>query len=922
MNEGSQEGRPAAGMSEKQETAASFAGRVLDKNHAPILAIDPARRITYLNRRAARLLDGSADELVGQPLERVLPAPLGRQLGNSDGLPEQGVLCCRGAEMELCIHPGSEGALVLLHEPEGCGTAAGEVLAQELADSTTVLMACLDPDFNFLWVNRAYADAADREPDFFIGRNHFKLYPHEENEAIFRRVAETGEPYSVTAKPFKHPDQPERGTTYWDWRLAPVKGPDGEVRRLLLTLMDVTEREKAQQSTRRLNSVLEAICDVNQVIVRENEPTGLMESAAEALTEARSYRGCTLALRNTDSTVISPVAGAGKHQLGRDWQVSPTGEGDAPRCVENALEERDLHKVQNTRDCGQCNFSGPHREDHHASVVAPIIADDRVMGLMHVALKDELDTEESRLLRQVAGNLGSAVAKMRAQRAVRESQERLRAAFENAPVDFWVCNRDGECILQNPQSRRTWGDQRGKRPEDMSLVGGDSAMLQESFQRALNGEVVANERELHPRGEARYYYSVVAPYRVQDEIRGVIGFNIDITQRVDAEEELRTLNEELEQRVRNRTEQLEARSQQLQELALKLTEAEAREQRRIGGILHDHLQQMLVYCKIQAASMANALDEDPSEDARDLHEVLSEAIETTRELSQELIPPLLHDRGLGPALENLADRMSNNYGITVEPDIDRKPLQIPERVRTFAYQAAQELLFNVVKHATADHARLEAERAGELLRLTVEDDGSGFDPDELEDGADASEGLGLFDLRQRADALGGTIDIDSEPGSGTRVVVRVPMQPETRAREDEPSYAAGRPADEGTAEGQYSVLVADDHAIARRGIRAMLEQESDIVIAGEAADGREAVERALELRPSVVLMDVTMPELSGVEAARRIKERAPDIRIIGLSMHDLKQTEKRMREAGADVYLAKDRTSSDLVAAIRGELHD
>ncbi len=100
----------------------------------------------------------------------------------------------------------------------------------------------------------------------------------------------------------------------------------------------------------------------------------------------------------------------------------------------------------------------------------------------------------------------------------------------------------------------------------------------------------------------------------------------------------------------------------------------------------------------------------------------------------------------------------------------------------------------------------------------------------------------------------------------------------------------------------------------------MLEQESDITIVGEAEDGQEAVERALELQPSVVLMDVTMPELSGVEATRRIKERNPDIRVIGLSMHDLRQTERRMREAGADIYLTKDRTSSDLVAAIRGEL--
>lgn len=104
-----------------------------------------------------------------------------------------------------------------------------------------VLIAYLDADFNFIRVNRKYAEADEREPDFYVGKNHFDLFPNEENEAIFRRVAQTGEPYFAQAKPFSYVHNPERGTSFWDWSLKPVFDAKGNVSGLILSLMDVTE---------------------------------------------------------------------------------------------------------------------------------------------------------------------------------------------------------------------------------------------------------------------------------------------------------------------------------------------------------------------------------------------------------------------------------------------------------------------------------------------------------------------------------------------------------------------------------------------------------------------------------------------------------------------------------------------------------
>ncbi len=126
---------------------------------------------------------------------------------------------------------------------------SNEVLESIFAN-THLLMAYMDREFDFIRVNEAYAAAANRTVAFFQGRNHFELYPHEENEALFRRVLETGEPYTVTAKPFEHPHQPDRGTTYWDWSLQPVRDDRGEVSGVLLGLMDVTDRVRAEQERR------------------------------------------------------------------------------------------------------------------------------------------------------------------------------------------------------------------------------------------------------------------------------------------------------------------------------------------------------------------------------------------------------------------------------------------------------------------------------------------------------------------------------------------------------------------------------------------------------------------------------------------------------------------------------------------------
>lgn len=137
----------------------------------------------------------------------------------------------------------------------------GRALLASVTATTDVMLAYLDPHFNFVWVNEAYARSAQMSPDELIGKNHFALYPHAENEAIFRQVRDTGNTVFYKDKPFEYPDQRDRGTTYWDWSLAADKGTEGRVVGLVFSLRETTSYVRARHAARETESLLTTFID-------------------------------------------------------------------------------------------------------------------------------------------------------------------------------------------------------------------------------------------------------------------------------------------------------------------------------------------------------------------------------------------------------------------------------------------------------------------------------------------------------------------------------------------------------------------------------------------------------------------------------------------------------------------------------------
>jgi CheY-like chemotaxis protein len=259
--------------------------------------------------------------------------------------------------------------------------------------------------------------------------------------------------------------------------------------------------------------------------------------------------------------------------------------------------------------------------------------------------------------------------------------------------------------------------------------------------------------------------------------------------------------------------------------------------------------------------------------------------------------------------------MRENYGLTV--DLKTGPAFDPARedITLLLFQSVRELLLNAVKHAGVKSVRVEMSRDEENgLRVTVVDGGPGCDPDLVWEKAKSGTGLGLFSIRERLILLGGRMEIESSPGNGASFSLVLPLE----TISEKVGKFMGKTISRSPDAPQAKILLVDDHTVVRQGLSAMLNLHSDIEIVSEAADGEEAVKEARKMQPDIILMDIGMPKLDGVEATRVIHSEFPHIRIIGLSMYDKDDQAVRMIEAGACAYCTKGGDTSDLLSAIRG----
>lgn len=522
--------------------------------------------------------------------------------------------------------------------------------------------------------------------------------------------------------------------------------------------------------------------------------------------------------------------------------------------------------------------------------------------------------------------------------AVETERRRLRAVLDVLPVAVFIADQHGRITDVNPAVASTWGRlpvpssslaefaeyYKAYSPKTGRQVTVEARGL---YRAVVNGESVTAEEMEFTRcdGKRGTILNHAVPIRdASGRIIGGVAVSVDITDLKRTQRQLLELNDALEHRVRERTRSLVTYQEHLRAMTSELVLTEQRERRRLAIELHDYLAQLLVASKMKSKLVSHHIMPSGHQVMEDLRGLIDESLKYTRTLITDLSPTILYEAGLFAAIHWLGEQM-RRHGLTVQIRQNGESLDMPDDKAVMIFQAVRELLFNVVKHAKVEEATvyLDQSPTGELT-VTVEDCGTGFDTSS-QDFHPGGGKYGLFTVRERLAALGGSCEIRSSSDRGTRAVVRVPLElPPIDEASVYPVAAevvtplGGEPRRRDT----IRVLLVDDHKMVREGFRTLIECDPQLEVAGEAANGEEAIELTRLLQPDVVIMDINMPRMNGIEATRRIKQEMPHVAVIGLSVHDDRGLASSMLEAGASCYLTKGGQSEELSRAIHNTYQD
>ncbi len=725
----------------------------------------------------------------------------------------------------------SRGELEIRVTQRTAELAKANELLEIMFSSIDISIAYMDRNFNFIRVNRAYAEADERESEFYVGKNHFVLFPNEENEQIFKKVVETGEPYSVYAKPFKYPEHPERRVTYWDWSLQPVKEPNGTVGGVVLSLMNVTERIRAQEA---------------------------VEAERQRFNEVLEILPAYLVLLSPDYHV--PFA----NRFFRER----FGKSDGQRCFEylfgrsEPCETCESYKALKTMAPHEWEWTGP---DGHVYQVFDF---------------PFTDTDSSTLVLEMGIDI---TERKRAEEVLKEREALLRTIFETLPVGVWITDKQGRIIHGNPAGQQIWAGARYVGIDQFGEYKGwwvGTGKLVEPGEWAAARAVLEGETSLNEEieiecfdGTHKIILNSAVPIRNErQEILGAFIVNEDITERKKAEKNLR------------QTQKMEALGTLAGGIAhdfnnilmpITINTELALFDTPEGTPIHQYLQPVL----------------DAAKRGRDL---VNQIITFSRQKEQERKPvkiiPVIKEVIKFLRL-SLAKNIEVHESIETESDmIQADPTQIHQILMNLCSNSAYAMrenggMLNVrltcIEIDSYMAAKYPVLKQGPHLKLTVSDTGCGmtqevveriFDPFFTTKKPGEGTGMGLAVVHGIVKNHHGAMAVYSEPEKGSTFNIFFPqvhgeIKTETVSLESIPT-------------GKEKILLIDDEEVQLQSVQHMLERLGYKIIAKkdsiEAFDSFCANPESFDL----VITDQTMPKMTGEKLAKSILSVRPDIPVI------------------------------------------
>lgn len=691
-------------------------------------------------------------------------------------------------------------------------------LMEKLFYSIDILIAYMDRDFNFVRVNDSYARSGGHPVDYFLGKNHFDLYPNEENLGIFRQVVQSGEPYSVFEKAFEYAEYPERGVTYWDWSLQPLKAGDGSVEGVILSLMDVTPRKAAELQLERQNQELRDLSEAEHrqrelaeglvqsmiVLNRSLELEQVLRSILEQIRKAIPFQGADILLLEENRLMVAGYVGFEDHvesipAMGRSYSVN-----DYP------LLERVCQTLQPVNiDCVSNNpewrsWKGMDWVGSHLSV--PLCIGSQVIGviglnnervgafsqgmveqLMAFAAPAALALHNAQLYKaEMIARRGAEIisATSQALTYTMDLDQRLNTILDhlNAIVAFdmgGVALMGVENFLETRVLRGLEQLNGSDSPTEMSfdIINFPALQKMVSTQKAL---LIPNSANYLSKDLPSWFKEMgswlVAPIVAGEKFIGMVGLGkleIDYFRQEDLQW-VEALVGQAAVTIQNAWlfDQVRSSSERLQALARKLVEIQENERYHIARELHDEAGQALSSLKLGLGILEQDSECPPRLSSRlaELKNVADSVLEELRRLAMDLRPVALDHLGLVAALEQYVQNLNSSTLLVKFKARGFADIRLAPDVETSLYRIVQEAVTNVVRHAKARNIGILLERLEGQVKVFVEDDGVGFAPDLL----DHRDHMGLLGIRERAEMFGGNLTIESFPGGGTSIIVEVP----------------------------------------------------------------------------------------------------------------------------------------------------
>lgn len=464
----------------------------------------------------------------------------------------------------------------------------------------------------------------------------------------------------------------------------------------------------------------------------------------------------------------------------------------------------------------------------------------------------------------------------------KEAEELCSALISSSQICFSVA-QNGNYIFINESGQISSGYD----AED--LVGNDSKLfvhpddkeiVREKGIKMLKGEITSpmEFRYVTKKGQTKWVMGMMTSIVYKGQ-RAALGNYMDITERKLAEAEV------------------EHSREQLRDLTAHLQSVREQERACIAYKLHDELGKILPIFKTDLVWLSKNLSqiEKPVfEKINTMGKLLDITINTVKNISSELRPGILDNLGLAEAIKWQVEEFQRRTGIKCIARIDQDEIIFDHKLTTAICNIFQEILLNIMRHAHASKVEIDLREEKSKLTLRVKDNGKGITDDQI----CKPNSFGLMGMKERARSFGGSFEITGKNNKGTEVFVRIPLTIKDMGQ-------------------LVRIIIADAHPIFRQGLKHIISNTTDMIIAGEAENSGELFDRISKEQYDIALIDISIMGRSGFDVLKDLKMEKPKLPIIVLSTYPEEQYAIRAIRGGASGYITKDSPPDELIAALR-----